>query len=80
MPGVSPADLSDAEWAIMEPLVPTVRPGGRPRAHPEWDLIDARLSVLRGGIACRRCRTTTRPGRRCPTPSESGGWTAAGSG
>lgn len=48
-----PSDLSDAEWAILEPLVPVVKPGGRPRAHPDRDVIDAMLYVLRGGIAWR---------------------------
>lgn len=48
-----PSDLSDAEWAILEPLVPAGRPGGRPRAHPDRDLLDAMLYVLRGGIAWR---------------------------
>jgi len=48
-----PSDLSDAEWIILEPLVPAVRPGGRPRAHPDRELINAMLYVLRGGIAWR---------------------------
>jgi len=25
-----PSDLREAEWAILEPLVPAVKPGGRP--------------------------------------------------
>ena len=48
-----PSDLSDAEWAMLEPRVPVARPGGRPRAHPTRELIDAMLYVLRGGIAWR---------------------------
>lgn len=48
-----PSDLSDPEWAVLEPLVPVVKPGGRPRRHPDRDLIDAMLYVLRGGIAWR---------------------------
>jgi hypothetical protein len=28
---VYPSDLSDAEWAILEPLIPPEKPGGRPR-------------------------------------------------
>lgn len=27
-----PSDLSDAEWTLWDPLLPSVRPGGRPRA------------------------------------------------
>jgi putative transposase len=48
-----PSDLTDAQWARLEPLLPTVRPGGRPRAHPLREVIDALRYVLRGGIAWR---------------------------
>ena len=48
-----PTDLSDAQWAILAPLVPPPKPGGRPPAHPRRELIDAMLYVLRGGIAWR---------------------------
>jgi putative transposase len=27
-----PSDLRDAEWALIEPLLPTAKPGGRPRS------------------------------------------------
>jgi len=48
-----PSDLSDAEWTVLEARLPGARPGGRPRAHPTRELIDAMLYVLRGGIAWR---------------------------
>jgi len=48
-----PSDLTDAQWAHLEPLLPTVRPGGRPRAHPLREVMDAMRYVLRGGIAWR---------------------------
>jgi transposase len=48
-----PSDLTDAQWARLEPLLPAVRPGGRPRAHPRREIIDAMRYVLRGGIAWR---------------------------
>lgn len=48
-----PSDLSDTAWAVLEPLIPPVKPGGRPRAHPDRDLLDAMRYVLRGGIAWR---------------------------
>lgn len=48
-----PTDLSDAQWAILDPLVPPPLPGGRPPAHPRRELINAMLYVLRGGIAWR---------------------------
>src|SRR5215207_7775420 len=48
-----PTDLTDAEWAILAPLVPPSQPGGRPPAHARHELINAMLYVLRGGIAWR---------------------------
>jgi len=48
-----PSDLTDGEWQVLPPLIPGVRPGGRPRAHADRELIDAMLYVLRGGIAWR---------------------------
>lgn len=46
-----PTDLTDAHWAILEPLVPPPLSGGRPPLHPRRELIDAMLYALRGGIA-----------------------------
>jgi transposase len=48
-----PTDLTDAEWAVLAPLVPPPLPGGRPPAHPRRELLNAMLYVLRGGIAWR---------------------------
>jgi putative transposase len=48
-----PTDLTDAQWAILEPLVPSPKPGGRPALHPRRDLVNAMLSVLRSGEAWR---------------------------
>lgn len=48
-----PTDLTDAEWAILEPLVPAVRPGGRPATHARREIVDAILYVLRTGCQWR---------------------------
>ncbi len=48
-----PTDLTDAQWAILEPLVPAPKPGGRPAKHPRREIVNALLYVLRGGIAWR---------------------------
>ena len=48
-----PTDLTDAQWAILEPLVPAVRPGGRPATHARREIVDAQLYMLRGGISWR---------------------------
>jgi transposase len=48
-----PTDLTDAQWAILEPYVPAPKPGGRPVKHPRREIVNAMLYVLRGGIAWR---------------------------
>jgi putative transposase len=39
-------DLSDEEWQILEPLVPSAKPGGRPRVHRTRELLDAIFFLL----------------------------------
>ena len=48
-----PSDLSDAEWALLEPLMPVTRPRGQERIHSYRDIIDGILYVLRGAIGWR---------------------------
>ena len=48
-----PSDLTDAEWIILEPLITPAKPGGRPRAHPMRDIVNAIFYILRGGCAWR---------------------------
>ena len=43
-----PSDLTDEQWALVEPLIP-VYPGGRPRTTPMRDALDAIFYVLRTG-------------------------------
>jgi transposase len=48
-----PSDLTDAEWAILEPLLPPRGKLGRP---PVWDyrqIVEAILYLLRGGLPWR---------------------------
>src|SRR5919199_1014879 len=47
-----PSDLTDAQWALVEPLIP-VYPGGRPRKVSMRDVVDAVFYVLRTGCAWR---------------------------
>jgi transposase len=44
-----PSDLTDGEWALIAPLIPPAKRGGRPR---EVDLHEARLSVADLSGAC----------------------------
>ena len=48
-----PSDLTDAEWAQFEPLVPGPLPGGRPVKYERREIINAILYVLRAGCAWR---------------------------
>jgi putative transposase len=48
-----PSDLSDAEWALLAPLLPPPAPCGRPRKWPERLVADAVFYVLRSGCAWR---------------------------
>lgn len=47
-------DLSDEEWAIIQPYFQTdPRKGGRPIKHPKKEIVNAILYVLRSGCAWR---------------------------
>ncbi|MGC8904842.1 IS5 family transposase, partial [Thermus sp.] len=48
-----PSDLSDAEWALLEPLIPAPKPGGRPAKVPRREIMNAILYVLENGIKWR---------------------------
>lgn len=48
-----PSDLSEAEWLLLEPLLPESRPRGQERIHSYRDLLDGLLYILRGGNAWR---------------------------
>ena len=47
------SDVTDAEWAVLEPLLPRLSPVGRPPAWPLQELVNAMFYVLRGGIPWR---------------------------
>ena len=46
-------DLSDAEWAHLEPYVPAPNSGGRPVVHPRREILNAIFYVIRSGGAWR---------------------------
>ena len=48
-----PSDLRDQEWAILEPLIPPAKPGGRPRTVNMREVINAILYVDRTGCQWR---------------------------
>ena len=47
-----PSDLTDEQWELVEPLLPT-KPGGRPRTTSLRDILDAYFYLLRGGVSWR---------------------------
>lgn len=49
-----PSDLTEAQWALIEPLVPEPGSGGRPAVHPRRRIVDAILYVNRTGCAWRQ--------------------------
>jgi len=48
-----PSDLIDVEWVLFEPLIPPVKPGGRPRTVCILEVVNAIFYVLRSGCAWR---------------------------
>jgi putative transposase len=48
-----PSDLADAEWTLLEPLLPTATPRGQERIHARRELVNAIRYVLREGITWR---------------------------
>ena len=44
-----PTDLTDAQWTVLQPLIPGAKPGGRPRSVDIRAVIDAILYHLRNG-------------------------------
>lgn len=48
-----PSDLTDEQWAILQPLIPPARPGGRPRKSDMREVVNALLYVTREGCTWR---------------------------
>jgi len=48
-----PGDLRDAEWHVLEPLVPQVKPGGGPEKYPRRKLLNGIRYVLHIGCSER---------------------------
>jgi putative transposase len=52
-PRLYPTDLSDAEWTILEPLIPPAKPGGRPCKWTRRQILDAIFYLVRSGCHWR---------------------------
>ena len=48
-----PSDLTNAQWALIAPLLPSAKPGGRPRSTTLRDVVDAIFYILKTGCQWR---------------------------
>ena len=48
-----PSDVTDEEWARLEPLIPAAKPGGRPQEIERREILNAIVYVLRSGCPWR---------------------------
>lgn len=48
-----PSDLTDGQWEIIKPLIPSAKPGGRPRCVDMREILNGIMYVLRSGCAWR---------------------------
>ena len=46
-------DLTDAEWAVIEPLLPAPRSTGRPWSWPMREIVNGIFYVMRAGCPWR---------------------------
>ncbi|MFI7695464.1 IS5 family transposase [Nonomuraea sp. NPDC049655] len=60
-PACYPSDLTDAQWELIEPLLPEPNTGGRPEKHPRRKIVNAILYVVRSGCPWRYLPTDLPP-------------------
>ncbi len=56
-----PSDLTDAEWALIEPLIPPAKRGGRRRSVDLREVVQGLLYVLETGCQWRHLPTDFPP-------------------
>jgi transposase len=61
-----PSDLTDGEWAVLEPLLPPALLGGRPRKWPTRRLVEAMLYMLHGGLPWQMLQSGFPPMTKVP--------------
>ena len=55
-----PSDLTDAQWAVLEPLVPASKHGGRPRTVDMREIINTILYLNRTGCLSELSQISSR--------------------
>ncbi len=58
--------VTDAEWAVLQPLLPEPHDRGRSRRRTDSDILSAIFYVLRGGIAWQLLPSDLPPKHRLP--------------
>src|SRR5438045_9720945 len=48
-----PSDLTDEQWALLEPLLPDAKPGGHPRTTNLREALNALFYLMREGCSWR---------------------------
>ena len=48
-----PSDLTDKQWALVEPMIPLAEPGGRDREVDMREVLNGILYLVRGGVSWR---------------------------
>ena len=62
---IYPSDMSDAQWKLIQPLIPPGKSGGRPRDVDMRVIVNGILYIVRGGVPWRML------------PKEYGPWSTA---
>jgi len=63
-----PSDLSDAEWRLVEPMIPPAKRGGRKHTVDVREVLNGIFYVLSTGCQWKaRCQRTCRRRARCTT-------------
>ena len=66
------SDLTDEEWALIEPHMPPAKRLGRPRETELRDVLDAILYIARTGCQWRMLPKSSRRSPRCKAISTTG--------
>ena len=81
-----PSDLTDEQWELIELVIPSFKPGGRPRAVSMREVVNAMLYLNRAGCQCDMLphdlpapRARRRPPRPPTPPRARGGARSAAS-
>ena len=67
-----PSDVTDAEWALIAPLIPRAKRGGGKRTVDLREVVNGLMYVLSTGCQCARSQRICRPAARSTAISVCG--------